>query len=152
MVMQIKKGFVRVRIGALIYHDGSLLLVHHKKEDRDYWLMPGGGLEAAESIEECIKREMLEETGYEVEPGKLVFTSETLYPGRERHIVHMNFLATITGGNPRKPDDERVAEHRFVSLEEFKGLKFYPNIKNEIIEAVKNGFSGGALHLGLRWE
>ncbi|EKD68656.1 MAG: hypothetical protein ACD_47C00498G0002, partial [uncultured bacterium] len=41
-----KKGFVRVRIGVLIFERDSILLVHHKKEDRDYWLLPGGGLEA----------------------------------------------------------------------------------------------------------
>lgn len=150
--MDIKKGFVRVRVGALIIRDGSVLLVHHKKDDRDYWLLPGGGLETSESIEECIKRELLEETGYEVSPGKLVFTSETLYPGRERHILHLTFLAEITGGGPEKCEDERVIGNRFVRLADFMDYKFYPNIKKEIIEAARCGFGGGAVHLGLRWE
>ncbi|HBC76781.1 MAG TPA: hypothetical protein DC017_18420 [Candidatus Wallbacteria bacterium] len=147
-----KKGFVRVRIGVLIFERDSILLVHHKKEDRDYWLLPGGGLEARESIEECARRELLEETGYEVAVKKLLFTSETLYPGRERHIMHMNFLAEITGGAPKKPEDERIVDHRFVPLSEFANYKFYPNIKEEIIRAARNNFEGGAEHLGLRWE
>jgi len=150
--MEIKKGFVRVRVGALIIQDDSVLLVHHKKEDRDYWLLPGGGLETSESIEECIKRELLEETGYEVAPGKLVFTSETLYPGRERHIMHLTFLAEITGGEAKKSEDERIIGHKFVRLSEIMDHKIYPNIKKEIIEAARSGFSGGAVHLGLRWE
>jgi len=150
--MEIKKGFVRVRIGAIIIENDSILLVHHKKEDRDYWLLPGGGLETSESVEECIKREMLEETGYEVEPGKLVFTSETLYPGRERHIVHMNFLAKITGKTENIMEEERVIGNKFIPLSEFINYKFYPNIKAELIEAARNNFSQGAVHLGLRWE
>ncbi len=147
-----KTEFVRVRVGVLVCERGSILLVHHKKEDRDYWLLPGGGLEAGESIEECAKREMLEETGYEIELKKLVFTSETLYPGRKRHIVHMNFLAEIKGGGPAALEEERVIGHKFVPLSEFAGYKFYPNIKKEIIEAAANNFEHGAAHLGLRWE
>ncbi|MEZ7890788.1 MAG: NUDIX domain-containing protein [Candidatus Wallbacteria bacterium] len=150
--MEIKKGFVRVRIGAIIIENDSILLVHHQKDDRDYWLLPGGGLEASESIEECIKREMLEETGYDVKPGKLVFTSETLYPGRERHIIHMNFLAEITGRTNNTLADERIIGHKFIPLSEFMNYKFYPNIKAELIEAAKNNFNQGAVHLGLRWE
>ena len=147
-----KKEFVRVRIGVLIYERDSILLVHHKKDDRDYWLLPGGGLEAGESIEECAKRELIEETGYEIRLGKLVFTSETLYPGRKRHIVHMNFLASITGGTPQTPSEERIAGHEFVELQKFGDYTFYPNIKKEIIQAARNNFEQGAQHLGLRWE
>ncbi len=150
--MEIKKGFGRGRLGNLVARQNYILLVHHKKEDRDYWLLPGGGLEASESIEECVRREMLEETGYEARPLKLLFTSETLYPGRERHIVHMTFLSEITGGGPKGSEDERIIDHRFVDIEEFLSYKFYPNIKKEIAEAARNGFKNDALHLGLRWE
>lgn len=145
-------SIVRVRIGVLIYQNNSILLVHHKKDDRDYWLLPGGGLKVNESIEECAKRELLEETGYEITLEKLLFTSETIYPGRDRHIVHLHFLGKIIGGSPKPPLDDRITEHKFVLISEFLNYKFYPNIKKEIINAINNNFSDGAIHLGLRWE
>jgi 8-oxo-dGTP pyrophosphatase MutT (NUDIX family) len=53
--------------GAII-RDHELLLIRHLHHDdgRTYWLFPGGGLEAGESEEACLHREMLEETNLEV--------------------------------------------------------------------------------------
>ncbi len=45
-----------------------------------FWVIPGGGLEAGESDEECVIREMREETGLEVQVEKLLI-EEVLPPG-----------------------------------------------------------------------
>lgn len=49
----------------IVESDGKILVVYSNK-DKDYSL-PGGGIENGESIEAGLKREFLEESGYEIE-------------------------------------------------------------------------------------
>ena len=39
----------RVRAAVAVLHEGRVLLVEHTKDDRRYWLLPGGGLDWGES-------------------------------------------------------------------------------------------------------
>jgi 8-oxo-dGTP diphosphatase len=53
--------------GAIIRRDRLLLIKHSEhKSGRSYWVIPGGGREAGETEEECVQREMMEETGLAV--------------------------------------------------------------------------------------
>ena len=48
----------------ILIQDGLILLSYYKNVD--LWLIPGGGLESDESLNECCIRELAEETGYKV--------------------------------------------------------------------------------------
>lgn len=53
--------------GAIIRDDHILLIKHREHASgRDYWVIPGGGREVGETEEECVKREMKEETHLDV--------------------------------------------------------------------------------------
>jgi ADP-ribose pyrophosphatase YjhB (NUDIX family) len=54
--------------GAILV-DHHILLIKHTQHasGRSYWLLPGGGSEAAETAESCVQREIQEETGLHVE-------------------------------------------------------------------------------------
>ena len=62
----------RFRIGvyAVIFNEEGVLLAHRR--DIDWWNLPGGGMEAGETVDEAICREVREETGLEVEVDQLV--------------------------------------------------------------------------------
>jgi ADP-ribose pyrophosphatase YjhB (NUDIX family) len=49
--------------GAVIRNDHILLVKHHENAcGRDYWVIPGGGRQEGETEQECVKREIKEET------------------------------------------------------------------------------------------
>ncbi|ROM94664.1 hypothetical protein BK658_17200 [Pseudomonas brassicacearum] len=49
-----------VSVKAVLINDGAVLLL---KNERDEWELPGGKLEINESVESCLVREIMEETG-----------------------------------------------------------------------------------------
>ena len=56
-----------VGVGAVIVQDGKVLLVKRRYEPlAGQWSLPGGAVEVGETLEACLVREMLEETGLEV--------------------------------------------------------------------------------------
>jgi 8-oxo-dGTP diphosphatase len=119
---------VRLRVSALCIREGHVLLIEHKSfapEDpqlpQSYWILPGGVVERGETLDEAVKREMMEETGLECQVGSLLFIKELLYPypgvqaqGTLHHSVSLGFFCTVTGGvmitgkDPEYPDDQQV--------------------------------------------
>ncbi len=57
-------SYSKVRTGCrgILLKDSQILLVHELKND--FFMIPGGGLEEEESLEDCCVRELQEETGY----------------------------------------------------------------------------------------
>ena len=49
---------VRVRVSAVILVDGRLVLVRHRRDGRTYHLLPGGGVEAGETLPAAVSREV----------------------------------------------------------------------------------------------
>ena len=62
------ESYSKTRVGCrgIVIENGKMLV--SREEITDWWLIPGGGLEPNETLAECCKREILEETGYIVEP------------------------------------------------------------------------------------
>ena len=63
-----------VRYQGAIVRDDQLILIRHRMDadGRTFWIFPGGGIEARESPEECVRREMKEETDLDVRVVRLV--------------------------------------------------------------------------------
>jgi diadenosine tetraphosphate (Ap4A) HIT family hydrolase/ADP-ribose pyrophosphatase YjhB (NUDIX family) len=112
----------KVRCQGVVMQGDRLLVVEHlnHRTGSVYWWLPGGGLEAGETPEECVVREVREETNLEVRIERLLF--ETLDPGctytYERYIT---YLCAPTGGE-MTPGTE--AESSLVHT--ITGLGWYP--------------------------
>ena len=51
----------RVRVAGILIEDDRILLIEHTKNDKKYWLVPGGGVDWGESAAEALIREFKEE-------------------------------------------------------------------------------------------
>ncbi|HXZ66570.1 MAG TPA: NUDIX domain-containing protein [Streptosporangiaceae bacterium] len=79
-------------------HDRALLI---QRADNGHWEPPGGVLELGESIEDGLRREVLEETGLHIEPQHLT----GVYKNMNRGIVALVFRCKIAGGDLASNDE-----------------------------------------------
>jgi 8-oxo-dGTP diphosphatase len=110
----------------LIFEDGKILLVERGKEPlKGYWSIPGGIVETGEKLEEGIRREVLEETGLDVEPYFMFEIFERIMPDRdgkpEYHYVLIDYLCRRLSGQPVAASD--VSQVAWVSESQLHGYR-----------------------------
>lgn len=117
----------------LIVQDGKVLLIRRGKEPyKDHWSLPGGGVERGERIRETVKREVLEETGLEVDVGLVAGYREEII-GPDEHYLVIAFHCTVTGGNLRAGDD--AAECAFMDPKDLSGVLTTPALEDVVRDA-----------------
>ena len=89
----------------MVMHDGKVLLGKRRgSHGEGEYAWPGGHLEFGETIEECIAREIEEETGLVVQPVRPVSMSNVIK--YERHYLDIQYLVEYVSGTAevREPD------------------------------------------------
>ena len=83
---------------AAVIHDGGRILATQRGygEFKDKWEFPGGKMEAGESREEALRREIREELDTEINIGKLLCTVEYDYPAF--HLTMHCYLCSVVSG------------------------------------------------------
>jgi ADP-ribose pyrophosphatase YjhB (NUDIX family) len=87
---------IRVRPTGILVEDNRLLLVKQYVTDSRSWSLPGGKLEFGETINQCLIREMKEETGLDIAVKELLYITDRILTV-DIHVVHMTFLTERTG-------------------------------------------------------
>lgn len=96
--------YTKIREGCrgILIQNGNILLSYEKNEDQ--YLIPGGGIEAEETLVECCKRELAEETGAVVDPHTHYLTLEEYY--HEYYFKSHYFICRLVGECERRLTDE----------------------------------------------
>ncbi len=118
----------RVTSAVLVVQDGRCLLAERNKEnDRGYWVIPGGGVEFGETIQDAAIREIKEETNLDVEIIKLIGYKEIIYLPGDYHSVVFFHLAKPKHMNIEAKGD--VSSAKFFDIEEIKQLKIAESVE-----------------------
>lgn len=149
--MNQKEGRLSIRTRALIFDDdGDILVQHHSASGDDFYRLPGGGVKFRERLDECIVREIQEETGLTVEVGRLLWVRDC--PGESHdHSVELFFLVTIVGGGFEGHREARDGfEYLFMSLEALDEVVFYPESLIPKLKVLREdrGWSEGNSYVG----
>lgn len=125
-------------VGAIVLGlEGRVLLVRRAHDPYGgKWDVPGGFLEEGEAPLDGLRRELREETGLEVEPGRFVDALLDRYGTGEEAATTLNMYweATVTGGEAEAGDD--AAEVRWFPRDELPpaGEIGFPNVQRLLRE------------------
>jgi 8-oxo-dGTP diphosphatase len=119
---------------ALVFRDGKLLIAqrHAKAHLGGLWEFPGGKREANETFEACLRRELQEELGIQVQVGELVESVTHSYPEK---TVHLKFYRCYW--RKHEPQPLGCPAFRWVSAEELKDYAF-PAADARLLDKLRN--------------
>ena len=100
-----------VGVGVLVVHQGLLLLGKRRgSHGAGHWAAPGGRLEFGEALEDCARRELLEETGLVARHLELgPYTNDVFEEGghNTEHFLTVYVVARSLQGTPRNLEPEK---------------------------------------------
>ena len=126
----------RIRVSAVLRWRGRILLCKQEKPGKEYWLLPGGGVNSGESLVEALRRELAEEVGIiELLPleGPVAIV-DSIAPERSfaaKHVVHIIFAGDLGGRSLETvtSSDAAIRGHRLFALSELDDVVLHPPIQ-----------------------
>ena len=110
-------------VSAVVHHEGKYLLVEEYAMGEIVMNQPGGHIEAGESPEAAVIREVLEETGCDVACGELVGVYLWIHPQTRQQFLRIVFVAEYLGCNESRKLDDSIIARRWFTREEIEGKR-----------------------------
>jgi ADP-ribose pyrophosphatase YjhB (NUDIX family) len=146
----------RIRVSAILRWQGRVLLCRQEKPNKEYWLLPGGGVDGGESLIEALRRELREELSVEADvqfEGPVAIVDSIAPKGQllaRKHVVHIIFAADLSHRSLTDVEtkDAAVKGARLFSADELQDVVVHPPIKR-FLERWQPG--DPAVYLGALW-
>ena len=126
----------RIRVSAILLWQGRLLLCRQGKPGKEYWLLPGGGVNSGESLVNALHRELSEEIGIDDElpvegPVAIVDSISPAQTFAAKHVVHIIFAGDLGGRSLERvtSQDAAVRGHRLFTVDELDSVVLHPPIQ-----------------------
>lgn len=142
----------RIRVAGILKKDESILFVKHKKNGREYYLLPGGGIDYGETFYEALKREFLEEVNLKINPLNMFCISEAISPDKDRHIVNLFFEVEYISGELKIAEEDRIVGAKYIPISDLNKYTIFPNIKKELLNFYNQNKKKEIKYIGNIWE
>jgi len=136
---------IRSAARAVVICDGKLLATKMRDHRGVYYILPGGGQCAGETLREAVIRECLEEVGVRVEVDRLLYVRE--YIGRNHnfsarhknfHQIEHVFLCHVedpAAACPGTETDNHQIGVSWLSLDNLASIRFYPEVVKQYLQS-----------------
>lgn len=139
---------MHVRVTGVLIEDDQILLLNQDTGTGRGWSLPGGKVEQREPLGAALAREMREETGLQVEVGRLLYVCDHITD--TVHVVHLTFEVCRVGGVVGEiaagADSQPIRGVEFVKLSELPAHGFSEHFG----QLAMQGFPGAGGYLGTK--
>lgn len=130
-------GMMRLEFAqkAVVTDGDKVLLVRKSKDDPNNpgkWDLPGGRMKGSEDLDAHLMREVLEETGLTVSPGKPIhaWSWEMSWNGEDVRVIAISRYCTLTSRpiqDAQRESDDYISEQSWISREKALSLEIIPS-------------------------
>lgn len=116
-----------IGVAAIVIRENKVLLGKRKNaHGSGTWQFPGGHLEFGESIEDCAKREVFEETGLRVSDLRIGPYTNDVFEPEEKHYVTLFVTARCESGTARPKEPDKCEKWAWFPWSELPEPRFLP--------------------------
>ncbi len=137
---------IGIRAVGILIKSNKILLIHRTREGKEFWVLPGGGVEKNEKVEDTVVREIKEEAGIKSEIVKLLYTHEYSDIGNQQFF----YLCKYISGTPKlgnfnefqtMKSGNQIYKPVWVEIVKLPKMLLYPlEIRDWLVEDYKNNF------------
>ncbi len=149
---------MRKAVRAIVVRGDQVLVMHRNKFGKEYYTLIGGGIDAGETAEQALSREVFEESGFSLQSGRLVFVEESGDPYGTQYI----YLCEVTGDNQPQlspqSDEAKIYDMgnkhtpMWMPIKEFASVEFRtPRLQKALLYGFEHGFPPQAVQLDMAY-
>lgn len=131
-----------IRVRALMLYERSIVVVRDRRAGKTHLSLPGGRVQADETVLAALLREIAEETGRDARLGDLAYVAEVHAPHR-RHDLNLIFRAVPNGTSDGL---------ELISLDSDEAARVLPPVLAEVNEDLRRDRAAGPRWLGNLWN
>lgn len=125
----------RISVRGIIKTKKGLATIFRRKNGTEYYVIPGGGVDNNENLEDALKRELKEELNIEVNIINLAFKNET--NDRIEYFYECEYLSgdfTLNGEELDRMNENNYYEPTFIKIDDIKNVSLQKEVKDYLLK------------------
>ncbi len=110
-------------VAAVVYYEGRYLIVEERAMSRVVFSQPGGHIEARESPEDAVVREVLEETGCKVIVDDMIGVYLWIHPQTRQQFLRIVYAADFVEQDDDRSLDEAIVARHWMSGADIEAVR-----------------------------